>query len=214
MLIFEILIIFEISIIQEIIILIYYRMKTTVLVVKNGKFPLNDDSSYNKELDNSITDVVSNYKALLIGYLNFVNENVKLQNRNYFTYIMVRGVDTITYVFTAVLLYTKQLEVAYYYAEKSIYLYCEFINQIAEIDKHFLQLSSRDAAIYVYKKTIFDISVDRRKKSEDCSLETRDKFDVITANTNMLKALFIKLLNDEMSNIETITNMVNTVGIK
>lgn len=182
----------------------YTGMKTAALA-KIFKNSLQDESNFNKELDANPQDVIANYKELVIEYYKFVNENIKVSNRACFEYIMNRGLDTITHVFNSVLYCTKNQEIVYYYAQKSIYLYIEFVNQISEIEKHFLQLTTRDATIYVYKKTIFDINIESRKKSDLCSHETIDKLNIIATNINVIKTVFMKLIQ-QGSNSNTVSN--------
>jgi hypothetical protein len=169
-------------------------MKSTALS-KNLKHSLQDELNFNEELNVTPQVVIENYKELILEYYKFINENIKTQNPEYYEYIMNRGLDTITHVFNTILYCTKNQEIVYYYTQKSIYLYIEFVNQITEIDKHFLQLTSRDATIYVYKKTIFDLNIESRKKSEIGSNETKDKLNMIANNINILKTVFMKLIH-------------------
>ena len=60
------------------------------------------------------------------------------------------------------LIYTKNLDIVYYNCQKSYIYYIEFIGQIGEDNHSFLQLNSKDAALFVYKKTIFEINNDIR----------------------------------------------------
>jgi len=67
------------------------------------------------------------------------------------------------------LLHTRNLDAAYYHAQKSIYYYLEFISQLTEQKNAFLQLSSKDALTYVYKKTIYlinNLSESKQPKSD------------------------------------------------
>jgi hypothetical protein len=89
-----------------------------------------------------------------------------------FNFIILRGLETTTHVFKYVLLYTQNLEAAFHHAQKSIYYYLEFIAQVAEQRNAFLQLSSRDAITYVYKKTIYLINNLESKKSKNDIINT------------------------------------------
>ena len=83
-------------------------------------------------------------------------ENIKLQNQIYLKFIVIRGLETITNVFSIILYYTKNIDLTYFQCQKSFYYYIEFIGQISEEQHSFLQLNSRDAITYVYKKTLVD----------------------------------------------------------
>ncbi len=93
-----------------------------------------------------------------------------------FNFIILRGLETTTHVFRYVLLYTQNLDAAYHHAQKSIYYYLEFIAQIAEQRNAFLQLSSRDAITYVYKKTIYLINNMESKKLKNDIINTMNTY--------------------------------------
>jgi hypothetical protein len=71
------------------------------------------------------------------------------------------------------------VDLTYFHCQKSFYFYVEFVSQISEDEKMFLQLTSRDASTYVYKKTIFEINNEFKKMNDDMSDTTREKFEVI-----------------------------------
>ena len=62
-------------------------------------------------------------------------------------------------------MYTKNLELTIYQCKKALYYYIEFIGQISDVSLHhsYLQLNSKDATLFVYKKTIYDINNVYRK---------------------------------------------------
>ena len=82
---------------------------------------------------------------------------------HYYKFIFIRGLDTITSVFKILLYLTKNLDLTYYHSQKAFYFYVEFIEQISDDQNSFLQLSSREASLFVYKKTIFEVNNDFRK---------------------------------------------------
>jgi len=92
-------------------------------------------------------------------YLLFITNKLStIKNKDNFWFIVLRGLDTITSVFTMLLYNTNNLELAYYHSQKAYFYYIEFIEQISDENHSFLMLNSRDASVYVYKKTIFEIS--------------------------------------------------------
>ena len=72
-----------------------------------------------------------------------------------FKYVYLKGVESLTYIFNMLIMYTKNLSLTYYHCEKSLFYYIEFIGQIGDDNHSFLQLSSKDAILFIYKKTIF-----------------------------------------------------------
>jgi hypothetical protein len=60
----------------------------------------------------------------------------------------------------------------------------------------FLQLSSRDATTYVYKKTIFEIN-NTYRKSILYTKEISDKFDLINNYIKFYNIILLKIINSE-----------------
>lgn len=141
-------------------------MKT--LGSKEVNYSLHNNENYKKELEPEISDVVIKISELFIDYFKFITENIKLKKTNFSRFIVTRGLDTIINVFNHILLYTKNLDVTYFHCQKAFYLYVEFVGQISEDEKMFLQLSSRDASTYVYKKTIFEINNETKENKRRC----------------------------------------------
>ena len=65
--------------------------------------------------------------------------------------------NTLKHIFNTLLLYTKNLNLTVYHCKKAYLFYVEFITQIGDENHSFLQLNSKDAVIFLYKKTIFEI---------------------------------------------------------
>lgn len=187
---------------------------------KLKNFSLNDVSNFNKELDVGLEDIMNKYTELLIEYIQFILDNIKIKKREYADFIITRGLDTATNVFNNVLYYTKNLELAFVHSQKSFYFYVEFICQISEAEKLFLQLSSRDAMIYVYKKTLFDLNQDFVKNIEESSQTTKSKFDSIARRISISKKMmyFIITTNEPrepyIELFESLTFTLNKVCIQ
>lgn len=158
---------------------------------QNNKYSLRDTENFNKELTVAPNTVMAKYTELLVEYTKFIRENIKIKNQNYSKFIVIRGLDTITHVFTTILYYTKNIDIAYFHCQKSLYFYVEFISQISEAEKLFLQLSSRDAATYVYKKTLFDLN----NTKTECSNESKLKFDTIGELIKIQKTILLNVLH-------------------
>jgi len=147
-----------------------YSLKSTETYVPDGIF--------------SVNDVIDKYIQVLVEYCNAVSkQKFVITSPNMFNFIILRGLETTTHVFKYVLLYTQNLEAAYHHAQKSIYYYLEFIAQVAEQRNAFLQLSSRDAITYVYKKTIYLINNLESKKSKSDIINTMNTYMQLYKNT-------------------------------
>ena len=172
-------------------------MKT--IANKEMNYSLHNCDNFKKELEYEIGDVIEKISGLLLEYFKFITENIKLRNSGFLKFIIIRGLDTILNVFNFILLYTKNLDVTYFHCQKSFYFYVEFVGQISEDEKIFLQLSSRDASTYVYKKTIFDINSELRKSNEIISDYTKLKLTIINCYIEIYKTLLLKLINEDLN---------------
>jgi len=166
-------------------------------------YSLHNVDNFNKILDISVNDVVNKYTELVVEYLKFIYENIKVQNLTYSKFIVTRGLETITNVFSIILYYTKNIDLTYFQCQKSFYYYIEFIGQITEEQHTFLQLNSRDAITYVYKKTFFEINNDYKKNMLPLSKENIKKFDLINEYIKIYKIILLKIINTD-SKINTI----------
>ena len=174
---------------------------------KEMNYSLYNNENYNKDLDYEISEIAEKLSELLVDYLKFIIENIKLKKTNFSKFIIIRGLDTIINIFNYMLFYTKNLDVTYFHCQKAFYFYVEFVGQISEDEKIFLQLSSRDATIYVYKKTIYEISSEFRKNNEQITLKMKQKLDIINRYIELNKTIILKLINNEFMSI----NKQNTV---
>jgi hypothetical protein len=183
-------------------------MKT--LTNKEVNYSLHNSENFKKELESDISDVIEKISELFIEYFKFIIENIKLKNSRFSQFIIIRGLDTIINIFNFILLYSKNLDVTYFHCQKAYYFYVEFVGQISEDEKSFLQLSSRDATTYVYKKTVFEINGEIKKNNEEISDYTRLKIDIINVYIDLYKTILLKLINNDFTNKEKI-NIIQTI---
>ena len=118
--------------------------------------------NYNSLLDETAYTIFSKLHEITIEYISHFDEIINISKDN--TCILLKGLHCICNVFYFILLYTKNIELTYHHSKQSILYYVEFIQQIGDDNQGFLQLSSKDAVIFVYKKTIFDINTEIKKK--------------------------------------------------
>ena len=114
-------------------------------------------------MDTPNSEIFNNYTSLINEYSNFFIDNTFIQKQTYFNYVYLKGIETISSVFKLLLLYTKNLSLTIFHCQKSFYYYIEFIGQIGDSNHQFLQLNSKDATLFVFKKTVFEINSDHRK---------------------------------------------------
>ena len=196
-------------------------MKTSN-INKELNYSLHNIENYNKEINVEIYEITKKYSDLILEYFKFIIENIKLKNKNFAKFIVMRGLDTITNVFLHLLLYTKNIDITYFHCQKSFYFYVEFVGQITEDEKMFLQLTSRDASTYVYKKTIFEISGECKKINEQMNEITKQKLETVNSYIYLYRTYIDKIIKNEhfdtnkelLTLFETIINILNDKRVK
>ena len=181
---------------------------------KELNYSLQNVDNYKKELENDITDVAKKISELFVDYFIFITENVKIKKNMFSRFIIIRGLDTIVNTFNHILFYTKNLDLTYFHCQKAFIFYVEFVGQISEDEKMFLQLNSRDATRYVYNKTIFGIDMINKMNNEIVSNETRVKLDIINNYIELYKTILLKLINTntDENKIRIVGNIYNKLN--
>ena len=133
--------------------------------------------NYKPLIQNSAQEILTKFTEMIIEYMRLIAEKTNIKNKQYYIFIFERGIETLIHIFSMIFYYTKNLELTFYHSQKAYYFYVEFIEQISDDNITFLQLSSRDALIFVYKKTIFDINNERKKT---CPPLTSDEHEIIS----------------------------------
>ena len=183
----------------------------------SSKIPLvysfHNSDNYVQSLTHSSSDILNKYRLLVIEYLLFINETINsCKTNDNCKFIILRGLTTISYVFIFILHSSRNLNMAYYHSQKAFYYYTEFIGQITGDQNVFLQLTSRDAMMFVYKKTIFEIHNDYKKTNvflNDLTNEN-EKMEFLDAYVQIIKNLVIHSIH--LVDFKNITQ--NDVGYK
>ena len=180
----------------------------TISSNKDNNYSLNNIENYKKELNYDIGEIVKKYSELIIEYIKFIIENIKINNKGFSNFVLIRGLDTITNVFNYILYFTKNLELTYYHCQKSFYFYVEFVGQISEDEKMFLQLTSRDATTYVYKKTIFEINNEFKKINENITNDFIDKLDTISNYIKLYQIYLLKIIQTDKIEVDNLEYLI------
>ena len=159
-------------------------------------YSLYNIDNFKTTLDVTTSIILNKYKDYIFEFFNIILDNIKVKNNSYYKFIITRGLETISNVFTTILYYTKNVEITCFHCQKAIYFYIEFVSQISEEQNIFLQLSSRDATIYVYKKTIYEINNEFKKNMTMPDEKTLNEFNIITENIRTQKNIFLKIINN------------------
>ena len=180
-------------------------MKSVTIVSKDNNYSLQNAENYKNESEFDMDEAIQKYSDLIIEYSKFIMEHMKLKNHKLLKFIIIRGLDTITNVFLNVLYFTKNVDLTYFHSQKSYYFYVEFVGQISDDEKMFLQLTSRDATTYVYKKTVFDINNELKKLNENVSNEFKDKLDILKSYIHLYQTYLLKIIHLPKIDISYIT---------
>lgn len=178
---------------------------------------LQNINNYKNKFDISINDIFSKYVIILSEYLLQITDVLYIKDNLYLKYVINKGIETVTHVFKILLLYTKNLEICYYYSQKAFYYYTEFIGQIVQIDEEhqsFLQLNCKDASLFVYKKTIFEINNDLKKNFYLKSDYTIKNIDLIINIYNNCVKSIINNFDSTSNDIKDIYKNVDNKLIK
>ena len=155
---------------------------------------LNNIENYNKEIDVPEHILFIKYIGLIHELIEYSVENIFIQKTDYLKYILITGIKNILYIFNFIILYTKNLDLTIYHTQKAILYYIEFIGQIGDDNHSFLKLNTKDATLFIYKKTIFDINNDFRKTYDETE-ETKIKMKNLHLYIDCYNDILINTIN-------------------
>ena len=116
-----------------------------------------DKETIKKNLDSSINEIILKYFDLIEEYIENFKKNIKIMNVSNKIFIFNKGLNCIIVIYNILLINTNNLNFVYYTTKKGIYYYLEFIEQTLSKNNVNLNLSTSDAVLFVYKKTINNI---------------------------------------------------------
>ena len=166
-------------------------------------------SNYRTNIENSVQDILHRFVSVIIEYMQFMSEKITMKNKSYYKFVFERGLETLLHVFSVIFYYTKNLDLTFYHTQKAYYFYIEFIEQISDDNVTFLQLSSRDAILFVYKKTIFELNNEYKKNMSEPSNEEKNILSTIDAYTYIYKSFVQFIINHNNFNYETKVEYIN-----
>ena len=137
--------------------------------------------------------IIKKYNYLLSEYFNNSINVFNLKNENYNKFILNKGIETISHVFNNVYLFTEHEELTYKLTEKAFYYYVEFIQQIYNEKNTYLDLSIKEAILFVYKKTLVDLNEVNKKEKNTTNIEL---IKMLTTLTN--SHLYYNVLDENL----------------
>ena len=163
--------------------------------MESEQHSLKDLNLYLSEIKFSLKDVYFTLKVITHQYIKCC-EDITVEIDKYY---IEKGINLIFNVFKTILMYTKNLEVTKVYTFNSIYYYIEYISQIHNRDTEivFVNLTLQDAILYVYRKSIYEIS-DSYKKKFKLTNDDKNKLNVINMLSIIYQGLYSYLFNDNI----------------
>ena len=174
-----------------------------------SEYLLYNVANYKSTINYSIQEIVTKFITVIIDYMRFISEKITMKNKKNYKFIFERGIETIMHIFSIIFLYTKNLELTAYHSQKGYYFYIEFIEQISDENVTFLQLSSRDALLFVYKKTIFDLNNEYKKNIKMTTLEETKILTLIDSYKYIYKTIVHFIINNKNFNYVTKKEYIN-----
>jgi len=179
-----------------------------------GLFVLYNTDNYKPNITNTLHEIITKFSDIVIEYMKFISEKIKIKNKKHYMFIFERGIETLIHVFTMIFYYTKNLELTGYHSQKAFYFYIEFIEQISDDNITFLQLSSRDAIVFVYKKTIYELNNEHKKIMPSLTSDESQIIQIMNSYMNIYKKISHFIIHTDFNfdnKHEYITNASNKV---
>lgn len=172
----------------------------------NNSLIIFNTNNYNKSIDEkNILSFMKVYIQLLKEYLDFLLNNIDIKEINeHFLFITNRGLITYKHIFNILCLYTKNFTLILHHIKKAYLYYVEFIGQIGHDNHAYLKLNSRDASLFVYKKTIYEIN-NNFKKDFILTEEEKNKHFKLTKLIDIINTMILIILKNVKLNNEKLT---------
>ena len=173
------------------------------LVTSNTIYALNNVENYKPKLLDTSTVVIEKYVTILCEYFKTITKSDDINPSSIIQFVIVRGIQTFTHIFNMIMYYCKNVDLAYHHCRKGFLFYLEFVGQITDDKNTFLQLGSRDAIFFVYKKTIYEINQEYRVNMVHNTDESqKEKYEKIEC----LIKIFQKVACDYIGKIDYIND--------
>ena len=151
-------------------------------------------------IDKNINEIINKYLLTIANYTKFFYNNITIcTNKNYLENLYIKGLTIIQNIFNISLLYVDSLVDIYNLCEKGYVYFVEFINQIniSNINESDFELTTKDAIIFCYKKTIF---LFENKISAHNINNEKQLFNILNLYIIIINGLYI-IINYKLPNL-------------
>ena len=112
---------------------------------------LNDEVYYEKLEEECLNIYIEKIQRII--------QDLLTEKNNYDIVYIQHGINTIMHVMLNIFINTKNIDISVYYGKLAITYYVEFLNQINTNNVNtFISLTLKDAILFVYKKTLFNLN--------------------------------------------------------
>ena len=159
-----------------------------------------------KKLNCSINEILLKYFDLIEDYVNSFKKNIKIYNTNHKNIIFNKGLSCIIIIYSILLINTNNLNIVTSNTKKGICYYIEFIEQI--LSNKDLNLTSQDALLFVYKKTISNIKI----KTDTSIVHNKIKILLQLYNFLLLEHVNLNILYIDNQVIKQIKDLIINIS--
>ena len=173
-------------------------------------FLLTNENNYYLKMKYNDDEIIKSFYSTMNFYVSFSIENMNIKDKD----IYYAGLNVIKNIFKLILLYTKNLELTIFNCQQGVYYYVEYISQITDReDNIFFNLSIKDAVIYVYTRTIFEVKKKNMKKYDNDNYnDIFNKLELISNNyLIIINNLSPLLFNTELSDIKDYLSKISDI---
>ena len=176
-------------------------------------FEISNTNNYNSNFSfNDYNKILNTYESIINEFTNYALSTFVIQHKEFLIFILNRGIETIHHCFTQLFMYIKNLDLVTHHCKKAFYYYIEFIGQINEDTHSYLQLTSKDAILFVYKKTIFNIDNNTRRTFTTNNKDKKFISDIYNStesiNKIIVQYLSIYLINNNITDKHLYKNLI------
>lgn len=149
--------------------------------MKRNAFSLHNTQLFHADLNASAGEILRSFLSLCMEH-----------NCN-----QIHSITTLIHSFSFLLFYTKNLQLTIHYVKESMDEYFNYLSQINNLFQfdgyQVTACTPRDAAIVAYKKSIFDIPLEWRKKMPDLSANDQQIFQHLNIFMDEVKQLVCQM---------------------
>ena len=164
-------------------------------------------------ISENIIEILTKYLLTINNFTKFFFTNITLyKNNKLLENLYIKGIILINNIFNISLLYLDSLVDIYNLCEKGYIYFIEFINQINitnSSENNSFELTLKDAIIFSYKKTIFNIE---NTISTDISEFNYFKHDVINEIIIIINNLSFTLNKNLYKHFNSDTNIIEIIN--